>query len=130
VVAVTPRQIDTATATRAWQETRQEGFGSDQLVSSVAEGMMTAPFIKIGENRTAWLERELDEWLDAKIAERDAQTVGILGVAFDDRKQHKLWAFGARDVTAQELKQRTRADERARDREGAEARRRTSGRQA
>jgi hypothetical protein len=25
-------------------ETRQEGFGSDQLVSSVAEGMMTAPF--------------------------------------------------------------------------------------
>jgi hypothetical protein len=63
-----------------------------------------------------------------KIAERDAQTVGILGVTFDDHKQHKLWAFDARDVTAQERKQRTRADERTRDREGAEARCRTSGR--
>ena len=95
----------------------------------VAAGKFPRP-IKIGENRTAWLERELDEWLDAKIAERDAQTVGILGVTFDDHKQHKLWAFDARDVTAQERKQRTRADERTRDREGAEARCRTSGRQA
>jgi hypothetical protein len=49
-----------------------------------------------------------------------------LGVTFDDRKQHG----GARDMTAQERKPQTRADERARDREGAEARCRTSGRQA
>jgi len=91
----------------------------------VGAGKFPRP-IKIGEKRTAWLERELDEWLDAKIAERDAQTVGILGVTFDDRKQHG----GARDMTAQERKPQTRADERARDREGAEARCRTSGRQA
>ena len=94
----------------------------------VGAGKFPRP-IKIGENRTAWLERELDEWLDAKIAERDAQTVGILGVTFDDRKQHKLWAFGACDMTVQERKQRTRAEKRARDQDRDEARRQTSRRQ-
>jgi hypothetical protein len=31
----------------------------------------------VGANRTAWLERQLDDWLDAKIAERDARKAVI-----------------------------------------------------
>jgi prophage regulatory protein len=42
----------------------------------VGAGKFPRP-IKIGANRTAWLERELDDWLDAKIAERDARKAVI-----------------------------------------------------
>jgi prophage regulatory protein len=29
--------------------------------------------IKVGQNRIGWVESEIDEWLNAKIAERDAK---------------------------------------------------------
>ena len=30
------------------------------------------PPIKLGENRNAWPESEIDEWIEARIAERDS----------------------------------------------------------
>ena len=39
----------------------------------VKAGKFPAP-IKVGQNRIGWVESEIDEWLNAKIAERDART--------------------------------------------------------
>jgi len=38
----------------------------------VKAGRFPAP-IKVGQNRIGWVESEIDEWLNAKIAERDAK---------------------------------------------------------
>ena len=38
----------------------------------VKAGKFPAP-IKVGQNRIGWIESEIDEWLNAKIAERDAK---------------------------------------------------------
>ena len=38
----------------------------------VKAGRFPAP-IKVGQNRIGWIESEIDEWLNAKIAERDAK---------------------------------------------------------
>jgi len=38
----------------------------------VKAGKFPAP-IKVGQNRIGWVESEIDEWLNAKIAERDAK---------------------------------------------------------
>ncbi len=40
----------------------------------VKAGKFPAP-IKVGQNRIGWVEREIDEWLNAKIAERDARAL-------------------------------------------------------
>jgi prophage regulatory protein len=39
----------------------------------VKAGKFPAP-IKVGQNRIGWVESEIDEWLNVKIAERDART--------------------------------------------------------
>ena len=39
----------------------------------VKAGKFPAP-IKVGQNRIGWIESEIDEWLNVKIAERDART--------------------------------------------------------
>jgi len=38
----------------------------------VKVGKFPAP-IKVGQNRIGWVESEIDEWLKAKIVERDAR---------------------------------------------------------
>jgi len=38
----------------------------------VRAGKFPAP-IKVGQNRIGWIESEIDEWLNAKISERDAK---------------------------------------------------------
>jgi len=38
----------------------------------VKAGRFPAP-IKVGQNRIGWIESEIDEWLNAKVAERDAK---------------------------------------------------------
>ena len=38
----------------------------------VQAGKFPTP-IKVGQNRIGWVESEIDEWLNAKIAERDAK---------------------------------------------------------
>jgi len=38
----------------------------------VKAGKFPAP-IKVGQNRIGWVESEIDEWLNAKVAERDAK---------------------------------------------------------
>ena len=38
----------------------------------VRAGKFPTP-IKVGQNRIGWIESEIDEWLNAKIAERDAK---------------------------------------------------------
>ena len=38
----------------------------------VKAGKVPAP-IKVGQNRIGWVESEIDEWLKAKIVERDAR---------------------------------------------------------
>jgi prophage regulatory protein len=32
--------------------------------------------IKLGENRNAWIEEEIDKWIEGRIAERDSARVG------------------------------------------------------
>lgn len=42
------------------------------LYQYIAEGRFPKP-VKIGDRRIAWVESEIDEWIAARIAERDGQ---------------------------------------------------------
>lgn len=46
-------------------------YGRSALLSMVKEGRFPAP-IRLGEHAVAWVEAEVDRWLEARIAERDA----------------------------------------------------------
>ena len=41
----------------------------------IRDGKFPTP-IRLGENRVAWIESEIDEWLEAKRQERDEPTEG------------------------------------------------------
>jgi prophage regulatory protein len=43
-----------------------------QLWRLVRAGKFPAP-IKVGENRNAWVESEIDTWIEKRIAERDSK---------------------------------------------------------
>jgi prophage regulatory protein len=45
------------------------GVKNSQLYKKIAEGTFPAP-IRTGERQVAWLESELDAWIEQKIAER------------------------------------------------------------
>lgn len=47
-------------------------FSRQHLHRLIKAGKFPRP-VKLGENRNAWPEREIDAWLDAKVAERDAK---------------------------------------------------------
>ena len=47
------------------------GLGKTALYEQIAEGSFPAP-IKIGPRASAWVDAEVDAWLEARIAERDA----------------------------------------------------------
>jgi prophage regulatory protein len=53
-------------------------YSDAQLHRLVKAGKFPAP-IKIGENRNAWIEEEIDAYIQAKIAERDAQPISTAG---------------------------------------------------
>lgn len=48
-------------------------FSRGHVYRLIREGKFPAP-IKLGDRRVAWLEHELEHWISARIAERDART--------------------------------------------------------
>jgi prophage regulatory protein len=56
---------------------RQKGirFSNVQLWRKVREGSFPRP-IKLGANRNAWIEQEIDDWLTGLMARRDGSSQG------------------------------------------------------
>jgi prophage regulatory protein len=54
-------------------ELSQKGikFSRGHLHRLIAAGVFPKP-VKLGKNRNAWLENEIDAFIEAKVAERDA----------------------------------------------------------
>jgi prophage regulatory protein len=50
---------------------RRTSFGKSKLYALIAAGLFPAP-VPIGLRASAWVESEIDRWLDARVAERDA----------------------------------------------------------
>ena len=46
-------------------------YSKTQLWRLAKQGKFPSP-VRLGTNRNAWVEREIDEWVEGKIAERDA----------------------------------------------------------
>lgn len=51
--------------------TRKTGLATSSLYAAIARGEFPKP-IQIGERSVGWLSREVDAWIEARIAERDA----------------------------------------------------------
>jgi prophage regulatory protein len=45
-------------------------YSRSQLHRKIAEGSFPKP-IRVGDNKNAWVEDEVDEWIAARITERD-----------------------------------------------------------
>ena len=50
---------------------KRTGYRRTSIYEKIAEGTFPAP-IKLGPRAVAWVSEEIDKWLDARIAERDA----------------------------------------------------------
>ena len=48
------------------------GYRRTSIYQKVAEGTFPAP-VKLGPRAVAWVSEEIEEWMDARIAERDAK---------------------------------------------------------
>jgi prophage regulatory protein len=59
---------------RGLKEKKGIPFSRQWIVKLVALGKFPAP-IKLGEQSVAFVEAEIDEWLDARIRERDVKPV-------------------------------------------------------
>ena len=46
------------------------GYKRTSIYEKIAEGTFPAP-IKLGPRAVAWVSEEIEEWMDARIAERD-----------------------------------------------------------
>ena len=47
------------------------GYRRTSIYQKVAEGTFPAP-VKLGPRAVAWFSEEIEEWMDARVAERDA----------------------------------------------------------
>ena len=47
------------------------GYKRTSIYEKIAEGTFPAP-IKLGPRAVAWVSEEIEKWMDARIAERDA----------------------------------------------------------
>ena len=47
------------------------GYRRTSIYEKISEGTFPAP-IKLGPRAVAWVSEEIDKWMDARIAERDA----------------------------------------------------------
>ncbi len=47
------------------------GYRRTSIFDKVAEGSFPAP-VKLGPRAVAWVSEEIEEWMDARVAERDA----------------------------------------------------------
>ena len=47
------------------------GYKRTSIYEKIAEGTFPAP-IKLGPRAVAWVSEEIEEWMDARVAERDA----------------------------------------------------------
>ena len=47
------------------------GYRRTSIFDKVAEGSFPAP-VKLGPRAVAWVSEEIEEWMDARIAERDS----------------------------------------------------------
>ena len=50
-------------------------YGRSTILSMVRAGSFPAP-IRLGQHAVAWVSTEVDQWLEARIAERDAGLAG------------------------------------------------------
>tara|TARA_R100001480_G_scaffold142911_1_gene140545 strand:- start:2 stop:199 length:198 start_codon:yes stop_codon:yes gene_type:complete len=48
------------------------GYRRTSIFDKVAEGSFPAP-VKLGPRAVAWVSEEIESWMDARIAERDAK---------------------------------------------------------
>ena len=46
------------------------GYKRTSIYEKIAEGTFPAP-IKLGPRAVAWVSEEIEEWMDARVAERD-----------------------------------------------------------
>ena len=46
------------------------GYRRTSIYEKIAEGTFPAP-IKLGPRAVAWVSEEIEEWMDARVAERD-----------------------------------------------------------
>jgi prophage regulatory protein len=51
------------------EELRRKGvpYSTSQLYRKIKDGSFPAP-VRLGENRVAWPENEIDDWINARIA--------------------------------------------------------------
>jgi prophage regulatory protein len=49
---------------------RRTGFGKSSIYNGVAEGTFPRP-VPLGARAVAWVEDEIQEWIDSRISERD-----------------------------------------------------------
>ena len=47
------------------------GYRRTSIYEKISEGTFPAP-IKLGPRAVAWVSEEIDKWMDARVAERDA----------------------------------------------------------
>ena len=47
------------------------GYRRTSIYEKIAEGTFPAP-IKLGPRAVAWVSEEIEDWMDARVAERDA----------------------------------------------------------
>jgi prophage regulatory protein len=47
------------------------GYRRTSIYEKIAEGTFPAP-IKLGPRAVAWVSEDIEEWMDARVAERDA----------------------------------------------------------
>jgi prophage regulatory protein len=52
---------------------RRTGFQKSSIYNRVADGMFPRP-VNLGARAVAWVEDEIQEWIDARISERDRQS--------------------------------------------------------
>ena len=48
------------------------GYRRTSIFDKVAEGSFPAP-VKLGPRAVAWVSEEIKDWMDARVAERDAK---------------------------------------------------------
>jgi prophage regulatory protein len=51
---------------------RRTGFQKSSIYNRIAEGIFPRP-VPLGARAVAWIEDEIQEWIDSRISERDKQ---------------------------------------------------------
>ena len=55
----------------------RSGYSTSTLYEEIATGKFPRP-VKIGSRAVAWVESEIDEWIQQRIAERDSDDQKVL----------------------------------------------------